>query len=131
VRRRFAVVSLLVAVAAVIVVVASGSSAKPSAAPADASTTSSPRGHTPRTSATDPLPTRNRRAQVVEPVAGETSASAALPVEQDPSPAQRPQRAASATLVARLKRNTGPTRSRVASASGSPSPARSSSGRAW
>jgi cell wall-associated NlpC family hydrolase len=107
VRRRLAVSSVLVAVAAVVAVVALGSSGKTANAPADASASTSTTPRTPRASAT--LPTRRHRAQVVEPVAGESAASAALPVEEDPSPASRPTAAASATSSARLKRDTGPT----------------------
>jgi cell wall-associated NlpC family hydrolase len=55
------------------------------------------------------LPTRNAHAKAVEPVAGETAATAALPVEEDPAP--RPAgRSASAPLRRGAKpRSTGPT----------------------
>jgi cell wall-associated NlpC family hydrolase len=111
VRRRFVVPAVLVLVAVIAFVIAGGSSGDPAPSPpgASASDSSSSIARTPRASATDPLPTRNRRAQVVEPVAGETSASAALPVEEDPAPAGKPKGAASATSVARSKRDTGPT----------------------
>jgi len=109
VRRRLVVSSVLV-LAAIVVVVASSSSGKPAAPAADASAPSSRAGaQTARASANDPLPTRDRRARVVEPVAGETAASAALPVEEDSAPAGKPVGAASATSTARLKRDTGPT----------------------
>jgi cell wall-associated NlpC family hydrolase len=107
VRRRLAVPFVLVVVAAVIVVAAGLGSAGDSAGAPTAPRSAAPL--TPRASATDPLPTRNRRAQVVEPVAGETAASAALPVESNPTPASRPTGAASATSAPRLKRDTGPT----------------------
>jgi cell wall-associated NlpC family hydrolase len=107
VRRRLAVVSVSVAVVLTIaVVVVSGSSGEP-AAPAGAASSATPQ--TPRASATDPLPTRTDHARVVEPVAGETAASAALPVEEDPTPAGKPAGAASSTARPRLKRDTGPT----------------------
>jgi cell wall-associated NlpC family hydrolase len=107
VRRRLAVPFVLVVVAAVIVVAAGLGSAGDSAGAPTAPRSAAPL--TPRASATDPLPTRNRRAQVVEPVAGETAASAALPVEEDPAPAGKPKGAASATSVAPSKRDSGPT----------------------
>jgi cell wall-associated NlpC family hydrolase len=107
VRRRLVVVSVLVAVVlALAVVVVSGSSGDPASPAGDASAATP---QTPRASATDPLPTRNRGARVVEPVAGESAASAALPVEEDQTPAGRPAGAASSTASPRLKRDTGPT----------------------
>jgi cell wall-associated NlpC family hydrolase len=112
VRRRFVVPFVLVLVAVIAFVIVGGSSGDPGASPAGAdaaSSTAAKQARTPRASATDPLPTRNRRAQVVEPVAGETAASAALPVEEDPAPAGKPRGAASATSVARSKRDIGPT----------------------
>ncbi|HEV7808441.1 MAG TPA: hypothetical protein VGO80_21725 [Solirubrobacteraceae bacterium] len=106
-RRRLVVVSVLVAVVlALAVVVVSGSSGDPASPAGDASAATP---QTPRASATDPLPTRNRGARVVEPVAGESAASAALPVEEDQTPAGRPAGAASSTASPRLKRDTGPT----------------------
>ena len=61
----------------------------------------------PRASA-DVLPGRNRRAKVVEPVAGESAASAALPVE-DPADATPPPRGpASVTGPGRIKHDDGP-----------------------
>jgi cell wall-associated NlpC family hydrolase len=69
--------------------------------------------HAGATTSTQPayeeLPTRNTRAKAVEPVAGETAQSAALPTEEAPAP--RPAgRSASAPLPRRVKpRGTGPT----------------------
>jgi cell wall-associated NlpC family hydrolase len=100
---------VLVVVVAILVVVASGSSGREAATPAGASASSSAETRTPRATGAIPLPTRNRRAQVVEPVAGETAADAALPVEVDPAPASKPTGAASATSRASLKRDNGPT----------------------
>jgi cell wall-associated NlpC family hydrolase len=55
------------------------------------------------------LPTRNTRAKAVEPVAGETAQSAALPTEEAPAP-RRAGRSASAPLPrAPRRRSTGPT----------------------
>ncbi|MEJ7798713.1 MAG: hypothetical protein WKF42_09460 [Solirubrobacteraceae bacterium] len=53
----------------------------------------------------DVLPTRARGAQLVEPVAGESAATAALPVEQA---ADQPVAAASAMSAPRSKRDSGP-----------------------
>jgi cell wall-associated NlpC family hydrolase len=108
VRRRLVVPSVLVAVLAIAVIV-SGSSGDPASPAGGASASSSATARTPRASATDPLPTRTHRARVVEPVAGETAASAALPVEEDTTPAGRPAGAASSTSSPRLRRDTGPT----------------------
>jgi cell wall-associated NlpC family hydrolase len=105
VRRRLVLSSLLAAVAVVLAVAlasAGGSSDPPREARA-----SSPK--LPRAT-NDALPTVNRRAKVVEPVAGESAESAALPVEQPgDQPAAAPSGAASATSSPRLKRDTGPT----------------------
>src|ERR1700712_1478068 len=87
------------AVVGVAVALASSDSA---GVPADAGATRTP---APRAAA-DVLPTRNHRARVVEPVAGESAASGALPVEASSAP---PAAAASATALPRLKRGTGPT----------------------
>ncbi len=111
-RRRLAVSTVLVVAAAIAFVVTSCSSGDPPGSPAGASASRShaPAPNTPRSSAGDPLPARKSRAQVVEPVAGETASSAALPVEEDPdpSPEAKPTGAASATSTARLKRDTRP-----------------------
>jgi cell wall-associated NlpC family hydrolase len=108
VRRRFVVSSALVVVAAGGLAVGFGSSSQdPAGTPAKATAASAP---LPPRATADALPTRNRRAKVVEPVAGESAASAALPVDRsssDGTPA--PTAAASSTSTARLKRNTGPT----------------------
>ena len=106
VRRTFVVLSVLVAAVVGIVVIASGSSGKSSDAPV-ANTSSKTKASV--ASADAPLPTREGRATVVEPVAGETAAVAALPTEEDPAPAGRPTGAASSTAAPKLKRNTGPT----------------------
>jgi len=106
VRRRLVVSSVLAAVAAAVLVVAVSSSGKPPAPAGQlAAGTSEPRAERPVTS--DPLPTRNRRARAVEPVSGESAASAALPVEADSGPVGRPTGAASST--SRPERDMGPT----------------------
>jgi cell wall-associated NlpC family hydrolase len=101
VRRRLVPPFVLAAMAVVGVAVALASSDS-GGAPAGADATHTP---VPRAPA-DVLPTRNHRARVVEPVAGESAASAALPIED---PATQPAAAASATAVPRLRRSTGPT----------------------
>jgi cell wall-associated NlpC family hydrolase len=105
VRRRIVVSSVLVVVAAVALVALLGSSGDSGRAPAANANAASPLP--PR--ATDVLPTRNRRAKVVAPVAGETAASAALPVAEPSDGTPKPTAAASSTSSARLKRDTGPT----------------------
>jgi cell wall-associated NlpC family hydrolase len=63
--------------------------------------------------AVEELPTRNTRAKAVEPVAGETAASAALPTDQpaaQASPRSRPRRAAAPLPRIGRRRGTGPTR---------------------
>jgi cell wall-associated NlpC family hydrolase len=102
VRRRVVVSSLFVAAAVVVIAVALASSGEPGR-PTTAARAAAPR--VPRASA-DLLPTRNRRARAVEPVAGESAATAALPVEEPR--AGRPRSAASSTPTPRLKRDTGP-----------------------
>ncbi len=98
------VIVAAVALAAVLSSASSGGGGgAPAPAPAKASTPLTPR-------ATGDLPTRNRRAKVVAPVAGETAASAALPVEDPADATPVPTGAASATSSARLKRDTGPSR---------------------
>ncbi len=98
--------SALVVVAAVGLVAMLGSSGDSGGAPTANAKAASPLP--PRASA-DVLPTRNRKAQVVEPVAGESAASAALPVEEPADATPVPTGAASTTSSARLKRDTGPT----------------------
>jgi cell wall-associated NlpC family hydrolase len=101
VRRRLLLPSMLAAMAVVGVAVAFASSdSSGGRSDAGAARTPAPRA------APDVLPTRNHRARVVEPVAGESAASAALPVEDSSAP---PAAAASSTPVPRLKRGTGPT----------------------
>ena len=98
--------SVLVVVVAVALVALLGSSGDSGGAPAaNANAASSPLP--PR--ATDVLPTRNSRAKVVAPVAGETAASAALPVAEPSDGTPKPTAPASSTSTARLKRDTGPT----------------------
>ena len=100
--------SVLVIVAAAGLVVAlggsssGGSDSAPATAAGQASTPLTPR-------ATGELPSRNRKAKVVAPVAGETAASAALPVEDPADAAPAPSGAASSTPRGRIKGNTGPT----------------------
>ena len=91
--------------AVVVVAVALSSSGNSDGAPAIADAAGTPRP--PRASA-DILPTRNRRAKVVEPVAGETAATAALPTEDPATAATAPTGAASSTLK-RTKSDTEPT----------------------
>jgi cell wall-associated NlpC family hydrolase len=58
--------------------------------------------------AVEELPTRNTRAKAIEPVAGETAASAALPTEQ-PAAQASPRRAAARVPRIARRRGTGPT----------------------
>ena len=61
--------------------------------------------------AVEELPARNTRAKAVEPVAGETAATAALPTDQPAAPASARPRHAAATLPRISKRrSSGPTR---------------------
>ena len=106
VRRRFVVSSVLVVVAAVALVAALSSSSGDTGSTPAAAKAATP---LPPRAQADAIPTRNRRAKVVEPVAGETAASAALPVEEPADSTPVPTGAASATSTARLKRDTGPT----------------------
>lgn len=97
-------VLVLVAVVALVSVLSSSSGDSGGAAPAARAAAPLP----PRAKA-DVLPTRNRRAKVVEPVAGETAASAALPVEEPTDATPTPTHAASATTRGRLHGDNGPT----------------------
>jgi cell wall-associated NlpC family hydrolase len=107
VRRRIVVSSVLVIVAAVALAAVLSSSSSSSGERVGASAAAkAPATRTPR--AMGDLPTRNRRAKVVAPVAGETAAEAALPVEDPADATPAPTGAASATSSARLKRDTGP-----------------------
>jgi cell wall-associated NlpC family hydrolase len=93
-------------VAVIVIAVAitsSGGSSKAPAADASASTPLIPRASDDLTSA------RNRRARVVEPVAGESAADAALPTEDAADQAPAPTSAASSTSTAKLMRDSGPT----------------------
>jgi cell wall-associated NlpC family hydrolase len=63
---------------------------------------------TPAQPAVAELPTRNARARAVEPVAGETAASAALPTEE-PAAQPSPRRAAARLPRIGRRRGTGPT----------------------
>jgi len=103
VRRGLLLSSVLAGVAVVAIVIALGSGGDAAKAPdaARAATPLAPRA------TDDALPASNRRARVVEPVAGESAATAALPVEEPDTKA--PTSAASSTPVPRLKRDTGPT----------------------
>jgi cell wall-associated NlpC family hydrolase len=56
--------------------------------------------------AIEPLPTRNPHAKAVEPVAGETAETAALPAAD---PADEPKAAGAAAPLPKLKRSNGPT----------------------
>lgn len=96
---------LVVAVAIVVAVAASGGSGAKEPAAASAATHELPR-------ASDAVLTRrNRDAQVVEPVAGESADDAALPVEaSSDSAAPKPTAAASSTSSARLGHGNGPTK---------------------
>ena len=100
--------SVLVVVAAVALAAAlsSSSSGDGGGQPA-AAAAGTPPPLTPR--ATGALPTRNRSAKVVAPVAGETAASAALPVEDPADATPVPTGAASSTARGSLKGDTGPT----------------------
>ena len=66
---------------------------------------------TPAPPAVEELPTRNARAKAVEPVAGETAATAALPTEQPAAQAAQPspRRAAALPRIGGKRRGTGPT----------------------
>ncbi len=96
--------SVLVVVVAVALVTLRGSSGDSGGAPAAKAEAATP---LPPRAKADALPTRNRRAQVVEPVAGESAASAALPVEEPADATPAPTGAASST--ARRKGDNGPT----------------------
>jgi cell wall-associated NlpC family hydrolase len=106
VRRRIVVSSVLVVVAAVALVALLGSSGDSGGAPSAKANASSP---LPPRATADVLPTRKHKAKVVEPVAGETAATAALPVEEPADSTPAPTGPASSTSKARLKRDTGPT----------------------
>jgi cell wall-associated NlpC family hydrolase len=110
------VASVVAAVVVALVVIASGSSGSPQDAPGADAPASHGAPKTPRASATDPLPTRNSRAKVVEPVAGETAAVAALPTEEDPAPDSRPTGAASGASAPKLHGDSGPTSDAAVSA---------------
>ncbi len=99
-------VLVIVAAAGLVVALGGSSSGDPASAPAEPSAQASA-PLTPR--ATGDLPTSNRRAKVVAPVAGETAASAALPVEDPADATPAPTGAASATPRGRIKGDTGPT----------------------
>ena len=98
--------SVLVVVAAGGLAVALGSSSGKSGNAPAAAKASTPL--TPRAS-DGVLSARNRGARVVEPVAGETAASAALPVEDRADAAPAPTAAASATPRGRITNDTGST----------------------
>jgi cell wall-associated NlpC family hydrolase len=106
VRRRIVVSSVLVVVAAAGLAVGLGSSSQDSGGTPTKANAAAP---LPPRATDDALPTRNHRAKVVEPVAGESAASAALPVQEPSDGTPKPTAAASSTSSARLKRDTGPT----------------------
>ena len=111
VRRRLLPLSVLVVLAGVAIVIALGSGGDAAKTPADASAAPAHTPRTPRASSSPPAPTR--RAQVVEPVAGESAATAALPVEEDGDQASdegdAPVVAASSTSSSRGRSDNGPT----------------------
>jgi cell wall-associated NlpC family hydrolase len=100
VRRRLLLSAGPVVVVVVIVAAALASSGGSGGARAGAATATEP--------AIEPLPTRNTRAKAVEPVAGETAASAALPTEE-PAAQPSPRRAAARLPRIGRRRGTGPT----------------------
>jgi len=111
VRRRLLPLSVLVGLAVVAIAIALGSGGDAAKTPADASASGSA-ARTPRAGAE--LPERvARRAKVVEPVAGESAESAALPVEEDGDQASdegdTPAGAASSTPASRGRRDNAPT----------------------
>jgi cell wall-associated NlpC family hydrolase len=102
VRRRLMLSAGVVAVIVIAIAVASsGGSSNAPAADASSTTPLTPRASDDLTSA------RNRRAQIVEPVAGESAADAALPTEDAGD--QAPAGSASSTSNAKLMRDDGPT----------------------
>jgi cell wall-associated NlpC family hydrolase len=64
---------------------------------------------TPVQPAVEELPTRNTRAKAVEPVAGETAATAALPTDAAAEVSPRPRHAAAALPRLGRRRSSGPT----------------------
>jgi cell wall-associated NlpC family hydrolase len=103
VRRRLLFSAGPVALVVVIVIVAvalASSSGGSRGARAGAATSADP--------TVEELPTRNTRAKAVEPVAGETAASAALPTDQ-PAAEPSPRRAAAHLPRIGRRRGTGPT----------------------
>jgi cell wall-associated NlpC family hydrolase len=103
VRRRLMLSAGVVAVIVIAIVVASsGGSSKAPAAGTPTSAALIPR-------ASDDLTSARNRAQVVDPVAGESAADAALPTEDASDQAPRPTSAASSTSDAKLKTDAGPT----------------------
>ncbi len=107
-RRRLLPLSVLVVLGAAAIALALGSGGEAAKMPAR---TSAPDAASPR--AAEEPPERPRRAQVVEPVAGESAATAALPVEEAGDQASEqgdaPVGAASATSAPRGRRDNGPT----------------------
>jgi cell wall-associated NlpC family hydrolase len=102
VRRRLLLSAGPVALVTVIVAAALASSGRSGDSRAGAATPAQP--------AVEELPTRNTRAKAVEPVAGETAASAALPTDAPATePSARPRRAAAALPRIVKRRGTGPT----------------------
>jgi cell wall-associated NlpC family hydrolase len=103
VRRRLLLIAGPVVLVTVIVAAALASSGRSGDSRAGAATPAPP--------AVEELPTRNARAKAVEPVAGETAATAALPTEQpaDQAAQPSPRRAAPLPRIGGKRRGTGPT----------------------
>ena len=99
-RRRLLLSAGPVALVVVIVAAVLASSGGSRGARAGAATSAQP--------AVEEMPTRNTRAKAIEPVAGETAASAALPTEQ-PTTQASPRRAAARVPRIARRRGTGPT----------------------
>ena len=108
-RRRLLPLSVLVVLGVVAIAIALGSGTDAAKTPADASA-SPASAQTPRATSE---PRKASRAQVVEPVAGESAATAALPVEEDGDQASdegdAPVVAASSTSSSRGRSDNGPT----------------------
>jgi cell wall-associated NlpC family hydrolase len=100
VRRRLLLIAGPVVLVTVIVAAALGSSGGSGDSRTGAATPVQP--------AVEELPTRNTRAKAVEPVAGETAATAALPTDA-PAAQARPRHAAAALPRLGKRRSSGPT----------------------
>jgi cell wall-associated NlpC family hydrolase len=100
VRRRLLLIAGPVVLVTVIVAAALASSGRSGDSRAGAATPAPP--------AVEELPTRNARAKAVEPVAGETAASAVLPTEEPAAASPSRGRTAATPRIAK-RRRTGPT----------------------